>query len=371
MNEAKKQKGPLSLWIFTENRNATYCINFEYPLRQLVRSGKLKLLSWSAADLVPRTWDEIHHDLQQRLASTAERPDAVILSRLVRPYGPQLLELFAQAQIPSHFHLDDLLFEVPADLGPHYSAVYDEAYRSVLQDCVASAGTVLASTDTLAAALQLRLPGKPIRTLAGVCYLPGLVQPWHPLRIARRMKQRWKKRGRLVIGYMGSNSHARDLATATPQILSLLRSDPRLNFETLGLPMPEELLDLGPERVRAFGYTNSYSEFLGRLHELDWDIGLAPLVDDAFNRSKTVTKFVEYTSCGVPVIASAMTPYGELASATQALDIAEPHAWADTLKKYLGDPSLRRATLRKAEALCEAKFAETMAGQHLLRQVFG
>ena len=51
------------------------------------------------------------------------------------------------------------------------------------------------------------------------------------------------------------------------------------------------------------------SKYYGKLLSLGLHIGIAPLVDNNFNRCKSNIKYLEYTMAGIPVIASNVLPY--------------------------------------------------------------
>jgi glycosyltransferase involved in cell wall biosynthesis len=265
------------------------------------------------------------------------------------------------------FHLDDLLQQMPADIGPKYAATYSDAYMAELHACILASDGVLASTPILAAHLAVRYPQHNIQTVLGVCYdpAPGWAAQGIRSRLAR-FKRRLSSVGVQTLGYMGSSSHLRDLATVTPQIAELMRERPNLRFETLGLPAPDVLKNEFGERIGQFGYARNYTEFLSTLYELNWDLGLAPLVQDDFNRAKTATKFVEYTACNVPTLAEDVEPYSSVGREYDAIALASGGAWAKAAAELLSNPASRHRQLRRAQALCRSSFTATAAlGQML------
>ena len=67
---------------------------------------------------------------------------------------------------------------------------------------------------------------------------------------------------------------------------------------------------LKEDKVEKINYTN-YKNFF---RELDFDIGLAPLSISCFNEFKSAIKVVEYSSMGIPWIASARFEYRKLST---------------------------------------------------------
>lgn len=355
---------PRRLFVFTEHRNATYIINFERPLADLIAAGTLALESWTSQELSRFDWSALHQRMQD--AITQIQPKAVIFSRYAEPHGVALIEFFAKAGIPTFFHLDDLLLELPADLGPRYLEDYSSQRLGNLAECMQHAEVLLASTQPLADALRKRFPKKTVQVLSGVCYQPAAVSLRRLKPLLIRTRRKLKLRGRVVFGYMGSSSHARDLALAAPQIEDVLARERSFRFETLGLPLPPNLRQFGPERVGEYGYTRNYGEFLERLFELNWDFGIAPLVDDDFNRCKTITKFVEYTACEIPTLASPIEPYASLALQHDALGLAHDDDWRSAIQVWGTNRFARRAALTQAKLLCAHHFSQTAAADRFL-----
>ena len=96
-----------------------------------------------------------------------------------------------------------------------------------------------------------------------------------------------------------------------------------------------------------------------RANAVRWDVGLAPLVDSAFNRSKSDLKWLEYTGLGLPGVFSDVDPYGSVEDRrTGRLAADDPEAWANAIL------TLRDADDR--ESIAHAARDEVM-GERLLR----
>jgi hypothetical protein len=56
-----------------------------------------------------------------------------------------------------------------------------------------------------------------------------------------------------------------------------------------------------------------YPVFVRWLREtITWDFGIAPLVENSFNRGKSALKFLEYAALGIPGIFSNVGEYGDV-----------------------------------------------------------
>jgi glycosyltransferase involved in cell wall biosynthesis len=142
----------------------------------------------------------------------------------------------------------------------------------------------------------------------------------------------------LVIGYMGAASHWKDLQLIG-KVLSKLGEKYQFLFTIYGLVgEPLESAFYGYQKVLQFNLMPEKNEYyksaLGfanqlknirmfhipfmppelhpmKLSQADFDIGLAPLEDNEFNRGKSCIKFYEYAAVGTPTIASDVTPYSD------------------------------------------------------------
>ncbi len=366
-SNAPNAPGRLRLLVFTEHRNATFFINFVYPLSGKIAGRRWDLIHFSADDFAGS--DPAAIVTQVSKALTQQRPTAAIFSRYVAPAAPELMQLCRSVDIPVYFHIDDLLFNLPPTIGDDYQRTYNDAYRNALTLCLDGSDAILCSTQRLASAISKRYPAHRIEVLVGVAYLPDIADGTHLIRWLRRLKRAMKYRGTTVLGYMGSASHLPDLEDIVPAIEGILRSDPRVRFETFGLRMPQRLQRFGPERVGAIGYTRNYRDFLGVLFELGWDLGLAPIADHTFNRCKTATKFVEYTECAIPVLAANRPPFSALDWPTAPLLLADDRDWGELIRRLLDDRALRNRLLTNARALCESRFSLAVAAAALERAI--
>lgn len=341
---------PMSIWVLTEHKNATFTINFALPASRGPKSEHIRLTSWSSDDVSRIGLPGFLETLQRHL--TAVPPEAVIFSRYVHPHGWEILEALQRRGVTCLFHLDDRLDSIPPAISDRYGAKYDAAYRADLDECLRRADGILTSTSPLADQISHIYPGKPIRRLQGIYYV---AQPELTLQGVRsslaRLKRRTLKRTTLTVGYMGTISHERDLLPIVPQIHDLMRRNPAVAFETFGLPVPQSLSNAFPDRTRQFGFSRSYDDFLRTLYELGWDIGLAPLVNDNFNHAKTITKFVEYSACRVPTLAARCEPYSRVPR--DAICLASDGDWISEIERLLIDSSIRRQQTLAARRYCK------------------
>lgn len=331
--------------VFTEHLNATYFISFDLPLRALHAAGKANFAVASQRHVAAGGWDRWHR---------AFRPDVVVMSRYGQADGGQIMEFFQGKGIPVIYHIDDDLLALPeslgAEIGKRHGAKPVIATRTRL---LAGCDLIYASTATLAAVLRQRFPDRKI--YCGMS-TPYVEQPPHP-RLAAPGSPR-------LIGYMGSKGHQPDLELAVPALERLLDERPDLEFEVFGtIRMPSRLERFG-RRVRSRPVQQDYAHFLATLAGLGWEVGLAPLADIPFNRCKTPTKYVEYTACGIPTVASNLPVYAEAMPPDGGLLVE--HDWYPALARCLDDAALRGRTVEAARRHCRSAYSLERLQRQLL-----
>lgn len=298
-------------------------------------------------------WDERTHgkavregraSLDDVLARTA--PKAVVLSRCVHPVSLDVLGWARRRGLAVVYHIDDDLLDVPDTLGLEKHAFYqDPARLRILRDAMQGSDLVYASTGPLAE--RLRAHGITTPVVAGDIYCsvdPETIRAALPAHVP-------------VIGYMGSAGHQQDLAAIVPVIARLLDARPALSFELFGTITRPAALDRFGERVRWYAGFRDYDAFLARMRVMGWWIGLAPLEDNAFNRCKADTKWVEYTLAGCAVVAQDLPVYDRACADGCGLQAGPPEAWETALVRLLDDARLRGDMVRRAQARLVTHYA--------------
>jgi glycosyltransferase involved in cell wall biosynthesis len=152
---------------------------------------------------------------------------------------------------------------------------------------------------------------------------------------------------------MGTATHDADLAVILPALKRLHEElGGRVRFDVIGMTasaaMPPWLRRLHPSAVAS----QSYPGFIDWItNQPGWDVGIAPLANTAFNRSKSGIKTLDYAALGLAVLGSDVPTYhGSLADAEQGdgkraggmLVPATTAAWVEAVGMMLRNPRLRR-----------------------------
>lgn len=157
----------------------------------------------------------------------------------------------------------------------------------------------------------------------------------------------------VVIGWVAGTEHRADLGhiPIVDALQRLMQKSADVRVECIGvdLKLPErythdrvvEFLEL-PRRIGGF------------------DIGIAPLADIPYNRTRSDIKLKEYAASGVPWLASPVGPYVGLGEA-QGGRLVPNEAWFEALDLLVTRRRVRRRLARKAKAWVKDQTIDAVA----------
>jgi glycosyltransferase involved in cell wall biosynthesis len=109
-----------------------------------------------------------------------------------------------------------------------------------------------------------------------------------------------------------------------------------------------------------------YNKYMKRLYSEGFDIGLAPLKDDLFHRSKTNTKFRDYGACGIAGIYSDVDVYSDVEDGRTGLLVENnDNAWYGAMKALIEDAGLRGSIKSNAYGYVRKNYDMTAAADKL------
>ena len=332
--------------VFTEHFNATYYISFDRPLKALHAAGQVSFRAYDQMTVTQsgkESWKGWISDF---------RPHIVFFTRYGQPEGIDIIRHCRDMNIPVVYHIDDDLLNLPASLGAEIvkrQGAAAQIRRKMMHEC----DLIYASTAVLAERLKTQIPGK--RIFSGI----------YASFLDMAEDNKLSKANRKIIGYMGSKGHKEDLALVVPELVRLMQERPDIHFETFGtIEMPTELAQFH-DRVRHHTVNKDYYGFMEKMASLGWSIGLAPLVNEPFNQCKAPTKFIEYTSCSIPVVASDMVVYAPIVPSGGGLLVGR-EGWKPAIERLLDEPNLAQAIVEKARAHCGHVFSLKLLATQVL-----
>lgn len=179
-----------------------------------------------------------------------------------------------------------------------------------------------------------------------------------------------KKQEKIVIGYAGSNTHNLDLKVAIPAIKIILERNKNVEFLAVGAVTTEFAMntfsgweDDTLNRIYFVGGTEAFDKYPEYLASMGFTLGIAPLIDDQFNRGKSHIKWMEYAAIGIPTIASPVYPYKEKILGKNVIEhnktglfASNTDEWIKYIQKLIDDKQLREKLVKNARKQIEKEW---------------
>lgn len=279
-------------------------------------------------------------------------PTHIVFCRYSGPMSRNMLTWAKSRNIPTIYHIDDDLLNIPANIGQgkfkHHNSDNRIATVRYLLDNV---NLVYASTKNLAERLKHLTIKTKIYT--GVIYCPGEI-----INTAKRKPVQ-------TIGYMASADHSHNLEMILDAVCSILDKYRDVQFELFGsIPVPERLMPYNSQ-VTVVPPVSNYSEFLEKFAAREWDVGLCPLTPINFNLMKANTKWVEYTASGIAVVASKGTAYDYAIGDDCGVLADTCDEWTDALDKLISDENFTFEVKSRAQDKLVREFSQ----ERLIEQI--
>lgn len=269
----------------------------------------------------------------------------VVVQRQVSPENLQALQTIRNYGMKIIYDLDDNMWNLPS-ANPGKKAI--EAMQEGFAICAAACDLITVSTRGLRTAAATALH----HLKQEIVVVPNAMDfnLFRPASVDRND-------GRIVIGWQGSNTHGEDIRDCWAVLPSILEEFENVYMEFIGMPPPAQIRN-HPRCLMRRWY--QVGEYPSRLSSWGWDIALAPLVDNRFNRSKSCIKMMEAGAVGAACLASEVQPYIEFA-ALGGRDVewalcTTPKQWKDKLRTLVMEPELRRDLAGKIKNVAEQFF---------------
>ena len=293
------------LFVPTTNAGVTYwrMLNYAAAAHRL-GLGDLHLLWWQKDLTEAHPWENEIRDPQycwrvtRELQEWALQSDAIVIQMLHTNDGMALLEALRDMlpNTPILAEIDDHMTST-AEYNPaaDYYRPGSELRRIAVEQFTKSDGIVVSTPYLKEVYSEFN---------KNIWVIPNAIdlQKWGRLR--RR------SRPGIRIGWAGGASHEDDLAIVKDIVPRILDKFPDVTFVFVN-GIPAWAKKLPAERVELVRKWTRIDHYPAMLAGLGLDIGIAPLVDNAFNRGKSNLRWLEYSALGIPCVASNVGHFAE------------------------------------------------------------
>jgi len=256
-----------------------------------------------------------------------EDADVIVLQRITHRHLIGAIEIMRAQGVAVVMDIDDDLATIHPENGafaalhPRNAARPDHNWKNAQLACEAST-LVTVSTPALLRRYGSRGNGRVVRNCVPASYLdiPHVDSD--------------------VIGWGGSmHSHPNDPQVVGTAVARLQREGRTFRVVGPGTGVREALhLDVEPEKTGVLDLVDgSYPRGLAGL-----GVGIAPLADSRFNKSKSRLKPVEYAACGVPCVMSPRSDYVHVNDLGIGWVAHKPDDWYRQLRQLTSDEATRR-----------------------------
>jgi glycosyltransferase involved in cell wall biosynthesis len=259
----------------------------------------------------------------------ARNYDVIIGQRFA---GYDGMSLWRRARYPSNrlvYETDDDLFTIDMANWAAYDMFSKLDVREAVTGYSLTADLVTVTTEYLA---QVQRESVGVKNVA---VLPNCV-PEYVLDLPR------EKRDRPRIGWVGGASHGVDIHEAVPGVRRFIAKNPNWDLYLGGTDYRPSFNVKNWDRMLHAEWKQINDDERDYYQLLDFEIGLAPVKDTTFARSKSALKALEYNARGIPVIASDVQPYrGYVVHGENGFLVKQPHEWLKYIKLLADNPDLR------------------------------
>lgn len=260
------------------------------------------------------------------------------------------LEMQHKHQKPFVVEVDDNYVDVPTWNEAYHSFRNGSNFRRVSLDCMRNADALTVTTPHLGEVysavneniyvIENSLDFKGDRKFVG----------WDNVSVRKHKGTR--------IGWIGGRAHFDDLMMVAPVLRDILKKNPDVTLVLINSAIKEsckltrkEYPFEGLSNVHYADRSVPINRYASFAASFGFDIGIAPLVDCNFNRSKSNLRWLEYSALGIPTIATGISHFnqsiksGQDGLLIQDNDLAK---WKEALELLIADKTLREQLGRSA-----------------------
>jgi len=316
---------------------AWYRINEHAIALSKVDGVEVRLNHYDPTNLMGAWWEPqlINKELLDHFLYQFETwgPDIIVAQKFMCAEGLAFFEA-CKDFFPMLTEIDDDFINVPC-WNPAFSPMANGHYIAALQ--LQKSTALICSTPHL---LNLM---KGLYNSKGHCIPNGIdIEFWDALPQADLHQG-------VRIGWAGATSHREDIEILMDVIPEVNKRHNNIQWAFMGGcgGLPGQLLEL--DNILLFKEWWPTNEYPKALKLKGFDIGLAPLKYHLFNLAKSNLRWLEYTACGIPTVASNVGHFKEtLRHGEDALLCDDSEQWIEGLCLLIESESLRKRVANNA-----------------------
>jgi len=262
--------------------------------------------------------------------------DVLFVHREAFPIGGHFVEqLLAHIGVPMVFDFDDAVYLPSPGGAGGWLQLLKRPERTAR--VIELADLVIAGNENLAAYARRYNPS------VTVIPTPVDTSVFRPASVAR-------EDGRVVIGWVGSDTTAPYLLMIREALERVVRRHPQVEIQVIGgTRMPLEVPNLVSRRWTLEGELDTLRGF---------DIGIMPMPDSEWTRGKCGFKALLYMSVGVPPVCSPVGVTNEIIhDGINGLLASSTDEWVEKLSRLIDNTALRRQMGRSGRLTVEERFS--------------
>ncbi|BAZ45973.1 glycosyl transferase family protein [Chondrocystis sp. NIES-4102] len=279
--------------------------------------------------------------------------DMVLVQR--NTIKPHLVDKFIkqckQNNLPIVFEIDDDLTNVPKEKDP--MGIYAKTAIGI-KAIVEASSTVIVSTEPLSQKLS--------RYNSNIVVIPNTICEYTWLKpISPELFSHVDKTDKFEILYMGNPTHSEDLAIIKPVFERLANDGYNIQLYVIGGEQKDTNSNqMWYERIEIPSASRHYPQFVPWFRNISqsFNLAIAPLVDNEFNRCKSPLKFLQYSVVGLPAIYSNCTPYREVVThgVNGFLSNNDQQSWVNAILECFSDHDKLSSIAQQAKQLILDKY---------------
>ncbi|HDK42238.1 MAG TPA: glycosyltransferase [Candidatus Moranbacteria bacterium] len=267
----------------------------------------------------------------------------------------EIIPVCKEAGIPVVMDMDDDLLNVPEwnpsyfDLGRKFSNAFisNDGRKMNVKNNIEKLKTI---RQILRDVSLITVTGKGLRNAYSrynkVKILPNSVDP-KKIKPSKRSGMFSKK---VRIFWQGSQTHLADLGNIKGVVQRVTEQFPEVQWMIWGSMYKNFATFMGiPEDRVETKETVPFADYYKQLRKIKMDIGICPLIQHSYNECKSNIKWLEYSLCGIPTVATDIITYEAIRHEETGFLAKNNEEWFYYLAELIKSPRLRKKMARAAK----------------------